>query len=118
MQQTLQRLILTSFASFKSDLVTTDDVVASLVAGMSFHPDLVFIKSMPQPSRIGPALKEIGSHYRVDARDGEDSASLWVIRNHDKWRSFTPAEMMRSYRASKGGVVEKTEVPDFLTVIK
>lgn len=110
LQQTLQRLIMTGFGVFKSDLVTSEDIVNTINAGMNFHPDMIFVKSVPQPNRIGPALKEMGAHYRLDAKTENDTASLWVIRNHDKWRNFTPSELMHEYRRMVGDYKSNTPV--------
>ena len=99
MQQTLVRLIQSKMGPFVKDFVTIDEIVQMINMSANMHPDMIFVKpGNIQPNRISVALKELGKHYKLEAKDHNEAVTIWIIRNHEQYRCYTKTELMQMFK--------------------
>lgn len=96
--QTVEAFMRRRIGVLRSDLITSADLCSTLKAGEILAQDLMFIDSRHiNPARVGTVMKEIPRAYRVYASKGRVNVSLWVIRNHERYRTMTSVQLYETY---------------------
>jgi hypothetical protein len=98
MEQTIQEFIAQRIGSFHSDLLSTQDAVATFKAGVFLGEQYMYTDSKYfTPNRVGTILRTMPGVEKLRARQKQTDRHIWAIRDAHVYCAMSPSELYDEY---------------------
>lgn len=106
----IKQLKTLKLGNFKADLLTAQDILATVKAVPMLLPDLAASMKVPPLSVIGKVMKQNRLGVSVRCRNARMDRNVWVVRNADQYTTRSPADIAKLYEHQMSEIRTATPV--------
>jgi hypothetical protein len=111
MQQTIESFISNQIGCFKSDLVSSADMVETFKAGPMIGEQFMYAeRHLFTPVRVGCIMREMSSVSQLRARRARSDYRLWAVRDCHIYEAMTPSQLYDAYEQQMRQAKSETTV--------
>ena len=97
--QTIESFISERAGCFEKDLVTIEEIVSTLRAGMITHEHLIECDTKKfTPGPIKAIIRKVNGAQLLRAKRKSHQQRVWCIRNADHYRTLVPSDLLDEYK--------------------